>query len=71
MGATSVFFILAGLPQRAPFLGPSWLVPEAQSLAAGLAGHSSLLPSTVMGPAPQAHPGSPALPEMQRLAPID
>lgn len=69
---TSAFsFLLAGLPQCASSLGPTSLVPEAQSLAVGLAGRSRLLPSTVLGPAPQAHPGSPALPEMQPFAPID
>ncbi len=72
MGATfRVPFLLALLPLRTPPLGPTALVPEALTPPAGRPCGSGLLPGAVLGPAPQTHPASPALPEMQRLAPID
>lgn len=65
--------LLAGSPPtpRSPSLDPMALVPEARRPADARLAVPGLLPGAVVGPVPQTHPASPALPEMQRLAPID
>ena len=50
---------------------PDVLVPDAPRLGAALLRLPHLLTSAVLGPAPQAPLASPALPELQLLAPID
>lgn len=65
-------FLLTGLPLARPTPRPDGAGPRGPGAPKSRApGHSGLLPGAVVGPAPQTHPVSPELPEMQRLAPID